>query len=105
MALDEVAATDNCMIEIHLARQVFWRHKLPYPNVLGAPMEVENKLMGPSAFHIDQNGTRIGGIDSGYQIGDPSDLEIKVECKNMTHTDIAHVWLDNILLTPVILVP
>jgi hypothetical protein len=105
MALDEVAATDNCQIEIRLARQVFWRHKLPYPNLLGAPMEVEKKLMSETAYHVEQNGTRVDGVDEGFQVGGPSDLEFMVECKNMTHTDIAHVWLDNIVLAPVILVP
>jgi hypothetical protein len=47
MALDDVAATDNCFIEILLADQVFWRHRLPYSNYLGSPMKLENTLNGP----------------------------------------------------------
>jgi hypothetical protein len=95
LALEEVAATDNCQIDILLAKQVFWRHQLPYPNLIGSVVEVENTLMG----HQD------GDDEGGYSIGDPSDFTVRVECRNMSNTEVANVWVDAFNLTPIILIP
>jgi len=97
MAISNVAPHRDCNVEMTLADQVFWRHKLPYPNLLGTVLQVEGFLYAPVQLN--------NGIRKGFVVGDSSNLDVTVECKNMTHGDLANVWFDAFRLSPVITIP
>jgi hypothetical protein len=94
LAVDGVAAHAGCTLQVILARQVFYRQTLPYPNVEGSLISLQYKLHGPTPEDQER------GVKEGFKDGDPSDFVIRVECHNMTNTELARVWVDAITLTP-----
>jgi hypothetical protein len=94
LAVDGVAAHAGCTLQVILARQIFYRQTLPYPNVEGSLIRMKYKLHGPTPEDEER------GEDEGFKVGDPSDFVIRVECHNMTNTELARVWVDAITLTP-----